>query len=1123
MVTDKAAATASTPHTGAPLTTATLVLGRGSPLLRRAGAADLPLQRADAALLAVLAIDGTTSRQRLLQLLWPDKPAELARNVLRQRLFQLRRAAGIDLVRGAERIALAPQVTHDLDDDEAQGLLPGADFAEHPAFDDWLTERRRELEQRQRARLADRVAACLTDARYAEGAALAERLAAADPLDEAMARQAMTLHYLAGQRGAALSAYERFATALAADDERLRPTSETSDLLAMIRDARPLQSPARRRDMPASVLRPPRLVGRAHECVALGTAWSNDRAFWVLGEAGLGKTRLISDFIADAPDASAALVVAARPGDTGVPFATLARALRAVMARAPALREPADRGELVRVMPELPVAVSTRGASAAQPLALARAVSSLLLDAHRDGVGALVFDDMHFADAASIEMLQALVSDDALAALRWGYTQRPAEGDAALDGLRAALEESQRVETVTLAPLSDAQMAELIDSLGLPQLDAAALAAPLTRHTGGNPLYALETIKHLILSERPLDGNLPRPASIGQLIARRLRRLSPQALALARVAAVAGVDFSLELAQAVLEQRALALADAWRELESAQVLRDSAFAHDLVHEATLADVPAPIAAHTHGEVAAFLEARHGEPARVATHWLAAGQRPRALVALHAAADAARLAMRRKEEAAFLDQAASIEREAHSPAAFETLRQMIEALWASDRTALGAATYDRLEAAAGTPQQRSIALATRATWAYESNDIDGAKRLCRQAIELADQAGDEACAVQARQRLAEVLGFCGDFTGAVDTLQQLQLWFAQHASEAEQLVYYGDLAIMLDNADRAGEARVYHQRAIDIGRRVGAWSDVATALGNLAISWACAGYMGRAIELLFDALKLAAAHDEARGFGASLPIEIHNTLRDCARYAEAQRWIEPAMTAAQGQVAAWQPLVRSHIACHWIHLGQHARAQREIDAALAADAPDWIRAKALQMQARMRHAMGRPHRELIEQAYALMPATGRRNLWASIALDHALTLEPNAALDAARRIVAIGQQFAAPGTSLAGHIRAARFAVDARRAEAAATHARDAVAMADDVSPNDLFPSERWLQAWRAFTLAGDDAGARDALTRGAHWVRKTQRDHVPEPFRDSFVRANPVNQQLLRAAAAAGL
>ena len=62
------------------------------------------------------------------------------------------------------------------------------------------------------------------------------------------------------------------------------------------------------------------------------------------------------------------------------------------------------------------------------------------------------------------------------------------------------------------------------------------------------------------------------------------------------------------------------LAQAWCELERADVLQGTAFAHDLVHEAARRAVPTVIAQHLHRSVASHLEAAGAEPARVAPHW-----------------------------------------------------------------------------------------------------------------------------------------------------------------------------------------------------------------------------------------------------------------------------------------------------------------------------------------------------------------------------------------------------------------------------------------------------------------------------------------------------------------------
>lgn len=426
-------------------------------------------------------------------------------------------------------------------------------------------------------------------------------------------------------------------------------------------------------------------------------------------------------------------------------------------------------------------------------------------------------------------------------------------------------------------------------------------------------------------------------------------------------------------------------------------------------------------------------------------------------------------------------------------------------------------FDRLDAEATNPSQRAAALALRANWLLERGDIDQAKRLARSAIDLADSAGDDTTAADARQRLAQILDWDGDYEGAVALLQPLLPWAAERASDLEQAEFYCRLAIVLDNTDRGREARVYHQRALAACRKVQAWNGVVTVLGNLAISWATAGYMQRSIDLLREALQLAAAHDEARGCAVSLPAEMFKSLRDCGRYAEALRWVEPATQAEPGMVTALQ---HCHVACGWLHLGQHARAQREIDAALQAETPLWVRAKALQMRARLKFALGqRGAGALLDEALRILSAQpGRRALRAVIALDHALTLEPGAALAAAREAVAEGERLDLAGMALAGHIRATRFAVDAHHAADAVAHARAALAIGDEVAPGDLFPAERWLNAWRAFCLAGCDTDADAALRRGVDWVRATSQNHVPDPFRDSFVRANPVNQQLVRAA-----
>ena len=302
----------------------------------------------------------------------------------------------------------------------------------------------------------------------------------------------------------------------------------------------------------------------------------------LLGEAGMGKSRFVCE-IALSPGC---IVVAARPGDASAPYATPGRTLRRVLAETkPAPLDATDpdsapppRHELARVLPEL--AGSAPLPAEGRKLALQQAVEQLLASA---APRCIAVDDLHFADEASVDMLLALVGSESLQAVQWLLAQRPAEGGAAATTLRDRLEEAHALATVVLAPLDEAEMAELVDSLGLPELQGQPIAAELVRHTGGNPLYALETLK-LGVAEGSLGAvaagpgaalRLPRPGSVGALIERRLRQLSTRALALARVAAVAGVDFHIELAELATGVRAVDLADAWAELEQARRIHEA--------------------------------------------------------------------------------------------------------------------------------------------------------------------------------------------------------------------------------------------------------------------------------------------------------------------------------------------------------------------------------------------------------------------------------------------------------------------------------------------------------------------------------------------------------------------
>jgi hypothetical protein len=330
----------------------------------------------------------------------------------------------------------------------------------------------------------------------------------------------------------------------------------------------------------------------------------------------------------------------ARPGDARVAYALLARMLRGLIERWGAPKGPWVVAELARLLPELGAAAAAKF----QALQMQRAVAQTIAATAESGLAGLVIDDVQFADDASLEILLRLVSQETSPRLPWLITVRANEVPAQLIEWKAKVDTGALAE-IQLGPLDNNAVRVLLESLAIPDFDVDVWVAPMARHTGGNPMFILETLLAMLANGgSKLDAGrlkLPAPAHIGQLIERRLEQLSAPALRLARVAALAGQDFSVELAATVLGQHALDIADAWRELEAAQVIRNNAFAHDLIYEATLRTVPQAIARVMHKDIAEFLEARGAQQARIAGHYYEAQEWSMAGAHYRAAADHAR--------------------------------------------------------------------------------------------------------------------------------------------------------------------------------------------------------------------------------------------------------------------------------------------------------------------------------------------------------------------------------------------------------------------------------------------------------------------------------------------------
>ena len=1062
------------------------------------------LERRAAALVALAAFEPGFARERAARWLWPDS-TDPRRN-LRQQLLRFRRGIEAPLFADDETLTLAAGVQLVKAQPGAE-VIVGLDFTDCPEFADWLTRRRQSERQRQMVRLREQLSESQAQGDLNSALSLAEALLACDSDSEAHHRELMRVHYLRGDAAAGLAAHQRLVRRLA-DEHGAKPHADTEALARALRDSgTPVAT--RFRAVPPTLLRPPRMMGRERELQALEAAWASGTTTLVLGEPGLGKTRLLSEFCGG----RAMLAVQARPGDAGVPYATLARLLRRLLTPDFALALPdVRRVALARLLPELapglPLPLD------GQRLVLRSAIETVLEQAAASGMAGIAVDDLHFADDASVEMLQTLIVAERAVPLRFVLAARPGETGVAAQALRHALEESQLLHTLPVMPLDGVALEALVRSLGLPDLDPAVVAPLLLRHCGGNPLYALETLKQGWDDGSLLEGRLVLPASVGVLLEQRLRKLSTDALTLARVAAIAGVDFSTDLAETVTGTRAVALADAWAELEAAQVLRDSAFAHDLVCDAVLRTIPRPIARHLHGTTARWLEQHAGEPARVARHWMSAENSEKALPAWMAAAERAVGSMRHAEALLMYEEARAIHAAANR-ANDETavLFRMSESLRFLEDAPATQRVLARMLEIARDDLGRARAFLAAARAAFECRRVEEAIGHGEQALVHANAANDADVTGRIRSQLAIMLADQMRIDDAQAHLDAVRDWASGAPPDQRFLYFFTTGWIAMSREDFSASIAAY-ERALDQPADVIDSSDLAQTCGNIAVSYAGMGAMRSALAYDERRRAIVAQHEITGLSQAYLELNAATILMAVGRYREADSFL----AKAEERGAPDTSMLYLRWATLMFFLGQHARALRHLDHVDAVPGGyPIIKLAARALRAQLRRAIGQPVTnavEMLSTADELAVADGRIAARVRALLAHAEFGDPDDAQDYARRAAALARERGLYGLQLAAQTLLLEQTVARGQAASVVDDVRRVIVLRETYESHAMYRARVGLAAYRVLAAAGD-ASALQVRAREREWITATAERDVPPSYRESFLQRNPVNRALL--------
>ncbi|MET0146892.1 MAG: BTAD domain-containing putative transcriptional regulator [Ilumatobacteraceae bacterium] len=521
--------------------------------------------------------------------------------------------------------------------------------------------------------LEARFDALLALGRHGEAVGELERTVDEYPLREAFARRLMVALYRSGRQADALRVFSKTRSVLA-DELGLDPTPELADLQTAILNHDPeLAAPAstipnlapRPDDVrgfatipaagagqpaptgpqaspvampgPAARAATGTFVGREKQLEVLRARWTSSTAgdshlTLLVGEAGAGKSRLAARFATEVHDDGAIVLWGRATAEAIVPYEPMVEAVRTVLRTvSPEARRriAAERGILQLLLPELeqlvPEARFERPDPSVERYLLFETVAELLRAESSRHPMLIVLDDLHWADAPSLKMIEHVLRHElpgqvmVLATVRFPADDPTPE----LDRVVAGLSRDGLLTRLPVDGLAEGSVAELLRASGRDE----ASAGELRTATGGNAFFLTELIRH---TNGEIGVDLPE--SIRAMIGLRLDRLDPVVVQVLNLAAVAGPAATLPVLGAASGLDGDQLLDATDVAVAAGLLvEDGAgrigMPHALIGQAIRARLGRTRRLDLHRRVAnaiAQASERQSSPAMLAHHLLEAG-------------------------------------------------------------------------------------------------------------------------------------------------------------------------------------------------------------------------------------------------------------------------------------------------------------------------------------------------------------------------------------------------------------------------------------------------------------------------------------------------------------------
>jgi DNA-binding SARP family transcriptional activator len=385
-------------------------------------------------------------------------------------------------------------------------------------------------------------------------------------------------------------------------------------------------------------------AGREEELAELRAAWASAvsgsrRGVLISGEPGIGKTRLAAELAGHARAREGVVLYGRCDDGLSAPAQPFAQALGAYVAACPVDELRVELGarasDLVQLLPELAACLPGGVAEPApaepevQRLRTIDAAAALLEAAGEAAPVLLVLDDLHWADDLSLMLLRHLLRVDASVRLLVVATYRDTEPSrsALLGEVVTGLARRPDVARLELGPLTEPDVAAILAHSGR----QASLAGRVHDVTEGNPFFVGEVVAALGGNGEPGTALTPR---VRDVVRWRLARLPDATGHVLDAAAVVGAEFDADVLADVVEVDLESALDALEAAERARLVRSTrvldrfSFAHALVRQTIVDELPAGRRVRLHARIAQALERAAATRAvavgDLAAHFTAAG-------------------------------------------------------------------------------------------------------------------------------------------------------------------------------------------------------------------------------------------------------------------------------------------------------------------------------------------------------------------------------------------------------------------------------------------------------------------------------------------------------------------